>query len=362
MDNTSVKTEVPSGFLHDGEHPKVSLPFVVRVEDRQLRGTSLSVIDFVATGLMPQQDTSSTVPVTLRFDFEGFSVSLFAEAHANVARATEDPEVHFTFDHPTGSHLAALRYIINSYISGDLVSMSGLLNYNGPISVKTKANGSREPQSFVQKVMGWTRRAGVAAASLGLIYLAGTVVQRHVVYGFDPRPVLVTQEGTTIRATAAGQITFADETAGEGTVLYSITSNSGDFLSVKMPCNCDVVAYSNFAVGATVLAGTPLLKLVEDGARPTAETEISFESSNRVAAGDQSALVFANGDVVPVTVALQPDQNSAAEGMKATVNFYDPVAAEKYMGKTAQLRFQKKLPFEGLANNALDLLRQKMTL
>lgn len=337
-------TSLPGNFVYENEHPQINLSFLVLVGDRQLTGKSLSLIEARAQGLLAPTSEDTTYPVTLRFDFEGFTVSLHLQSKITTTPASEDPEVLLTFTDPTGPHLAALRYIINSYIAGDITSLSGLLGYSGPVSVKQKPQGTENSRSVLATLGQGLRKLAIVAVSCGLIYQAAGVIQNHFVYAFDPRPVLVTLEGLTLRATAAGQITFADPNAEEGQVAYSITSNSGDFLSVKMPCDCKILPTDEFVAGATVLPGTPLMQLVAADANPFAETDISLQSAARVMAGDESALVFEDGQSLPVRMTLQKDPDPSGDLLTARLHFEDPEAAAQFVGKAAQLRFQRDLP------------------
>lgn len=337
---TSEQTHsLPTGFAHDGEHPLVQMPFTVLIGTRQLKGESLSLTRAHASGLMPRTPEERATPVSLRFDLEGFSVSLYLEARISTADPSEDGRVVLHFTDPTGTHLPPLRYLLNSYIAGDVVSVGGLLGYTGPVSVKAQPAAAARP--VLHRLGGIARRGLVLGLTAALVVVAAGIVHERLVYAYEPRPVILTEGGQTMRATAAGQLSYVDPKARAGEVVYAILANSGDLLSVKMPCDCRIAPLDAFASGATVLPGTPLLDLLQSQGTLSAVTEITFEGSARALAGDAAQLVLEEGRVVPVTLELLP---AAATGAALQpVRLTLPQAPDLQSGSSARLRFERQL-------------------
>lgn len=330
---------LPQGFAHDGEHPQVAIPFTVLVSNRQLRGESLSLTRAVATGLMPRAADTLVSPVTLHFDMDGFSVSLYVSARIETAAATEDGKTELFLIDPTGPHVAPLRYILNSFIAGDIVTMGGVLGYTGPVTVKPRAD-ARRPGLWA-RVSRWFRRGMVVVLSLALAVIAGSLILNRVLFAYEPRPVTLEPAGQAVRATAAGQLSYVDTNATPGKVLYSVLANSGDLISVRMPCDCTVLPGESFAEGATVLPGETLVRLVESEAGLEAETMLTFAGSTRLAEGDAAQLVFDDGQIVPVTLTMKPERAAQSGTVAAQVNL--PTGLDRPSGATARLRFQRQL-------------------
>jgi hypothetical protein len=61
---------------------------------------------------------------------------------------------------------------------------------------------------------------------------------------------------------ADGQITYLDTAAPQGEVAFAIATTSGETLSIAMPCDCEALP-AGIVEGSTVLAGEPVLTLVE---------------------------------------------------------------------------------------------------
>ncbi|CUH80072.1 hypothetical protein [Tropicibacter naphthalenivorans] len=331
--------DLPPDFILDSEHPQVRLPFTVILGQRQLRGESLSVAKAVATGLVNRAKDGNTGPATLRFDLEGFAVSMPVDVRLQVADASEDAQVVLHFTNPTGPHLPVLRYILNSYISGDVVSVGGMLNYTGPVKIKPAVAKSRP--GLLSRAATLGRKAVVLALTVGLIAVAGNILHDRVVFAYEPRPVKLVQDGQIMRATTGGQISYVDAEAAEGEVVYSLLSNSGDLLSFRMPCDCALEPTDAFAMGSTVMPGAPLVRLVDQSGDLTATTEITFDGTARLLAGDQPELVLADGRVVPVGLELLVSDQGSGSGQPVSVIL--PEGADLAAGDSARLRFERQM-------------------
>lgn len=333
----------PGGFVYENEHPQLQIPFTAHVGDRRMEGKSLSVTKACVSGLLGPAANWKRQPVILAFAFEGFVVSLFVEADVYKDADKESADFELVFNDPMASHLGPLRYILNSHLAGDLVTMGRFMEYAGPTQVKAKAQ--KAERTFMHRLRDGARATTLAALSIGLIAVAANVVHQRVAFNYEARPVLIDQQGDLLRATAAGQITYADQSANAGDVVYSIGANTGSLLSVRMPCDCAIEPTPEFYEGATVLAGTPLVKLVAADAELQATTQISYQGVARLLAGDQPELVFADGRIVPVTLELADaaDAPANADAVAADIRIAEADAARISLGETARLRFRRDL-------------------
>ncbi len=338
------ENKISSSFVYEDEHPQLQMPFSAQIGDRRLEGKSISVTHAKVSGLMPPSGHGTRESAVLRFDFEGFSVNLYADVEVEKVGASDNADICLRFTDPVGSHLAPLRYIMNSHLAGDLVTVGRFLGYTGPTEIKEKAPAAKLSGS--QRLGNVLRKGGLVVLSLGLIAMAANVIHQRVMFSYEARPVTLATSGETLRATAAGQISYANETARFGEVAYSISANSGDLLSVRMPCDCEVIPLAEFYEGATILAGTPLVKLVASDATIEATTLISYEGAARLLAGDQPELVLSDGRVVPVSIDLSGQNDGVqtnASLLTAQVTLLDPDQADVALDQTARLRFRRAL-------------------
>lgn len=343
------KPEVSGSFIYETEHPQLALPFTARVGDRRVEGHSISITHAEVSGLMPPNGNFEKVPTSLQFDFEGFSVNLFVEVNVEKVGAADSPSLRLQFCDPAGTHLPTLRYIMNSHLAGDLVTVGRFLGYTGPTQVKTKAAAAKP--SVMQRVGSTIRKGVVLVLSLGLIAMAGNVIRERIMFSYEGQPVLIGQSGDTLRATTAGQITYVNENAGLGDVVYSIAANSGSLLSVRMPCDCTLMSEADFYEGATVLAGAPLVKLTQDEAAIEASVLVSFEGIARMMSGDTPQLEFSDGRIVPVTLQVSntAETGQSANGVPAQIILDEAAASQIAIGETARLRFKRNILPEALS-------------
>ncbi len=346
--------EVPGAFVYENEHPQLQVPFSVHIGERRMEGKSLSVTKACVSGLLAPAANWKRQPVILAFAFEGFVVSLFLEADIYKVGDDESADFELVFNEPTASHLAPLRYILNSHLAGDLVTMGRFMEYAGPTQVKAKA--AKTERTFLNRLRDGVRGGLLVALSIGLVAVAANVVHQRLAFSYEARPVLIDQQGDTLRATAAGQITYADSNANVGDVVYSIGANTGSLLSVQMPCDCEIEPAPEFYEGATVLAGTPLVKLIAQDAALQASTQISYQGVARLLAGDQPELVFLDGRIVPVMLELADASEAPANAdvVSADIRISDTEADRIALGETARLRFRRNFWPAPLEESAIN--------
>ncbi|WP_371156023.1 hypothetical protein [Jannaschia sp. 2305UL9-9] len=332
-------TILPPAFAHGNEHPQLDLPFTALVDGRELKGRTLSITRAIVSGTLPDRAENGATDAVLRMNFDGFSIVLFIDVwvERTVGGDAGDYVLHFT--DPTASHLAPLRYLLNSHIAGDIVSLNGVMGYTGPVSVKAKAEV--QAPSRLYRIRNMARRAVVVTLTAGLALMALNLAHERVVFAYESRPVTVTSPGQTLLATAAGQLSYVDEEAELGDVVYSLVSNSGDYISVKMPCDCTLEPLRDFVEGATILPGTPLVRLVSGRAGLVGNTDISADGAVRLVGGDAVELVMTNGRIVPVTPHILPSREDANRTVPIEITLDDVTGVSA--GDVARLRFRRHL-------------------
>lgn len=298
--------EVPSEFGFETEHPVVAMPFKVQFGESRLDGIEISVTAaYVAiAGKMDPAWIGHKEFLKIQFDFQGFSVSIFPEVM--VAAARRDGEMTLQFLDPAGAHLPQLRYVLNSYIAGDFVSLGGLMAYSGPTQPRIAKSAEGTASKFR------IRSLAVAVMSLTLIVVAANVILNRYTQSYEQRPVFVERLGNEMRASAAGQVAFLNPAAKKGEVVFSINSNTGDVLSFQLPCDCEVSVTKGIFVGATVLPIDSILSFFGTDVQASIETQMSIEGLARAMGGDKAYLDMADGRTIPVQVVATSATTAAA--------------------------------------------------
>jgi len=335
------RTSLPQDFVYEAEHPVLPIPFKVTMGDIKLTGSALSVTAaYVAiSGPLDPAWTDHRQVVTLQFDFDGFSVTLFPDVV--VAGSRRDGEMTLQFMDPAGAHLPQLRYIINSYIAGDFVSMNGLMSYTGP----TKPPGAKgsEGRQGLRRV----RSAAVVFLSLCVIFAAVNILFTRATQTIEPRPVFIQRVGQDMRATTSGQVVYLNPQAKAGEVVFSINSNAGDVLNFQLPCDCEVAVTEGVLEGATVLPIDVILSFFDSSVGVRVETLMSIEGLGKAMNGERAYLDINDGRTLAVDVQITSATSTAAErgDLFVPVTLVPPEGAltQADIGKAASLRLSRPL-------------------
>ena len=329
---------VPQDFIFDAEHPVMPVPFSVQIDEAKLEGTGLSVTAaYVAIdGQLDPAWMGHKQVVRLQVDFRGFSVVLFPEVV--VAGSRRDGEMTLQFMDPTGPHLPQLRYILNTFIAGDAVSVGGMVAYTGPTQLKAAKGADAKPTKFR------VRSAAVAFLSLCLLLTTGYVMLQRATQSYELRPVFVERMGQDMKATTAGQVSFLNPKAKKGEVVFSVNSNSGDVLNFQLPCDCEVAVTEGVYEGATVLPIDSILSFFQPNAGVRVQTQMSIDGLAKAMGGEQGYLDMSDGRSLPVRVVITSATNAASlrGDLFVPVDLLPPdgVLTNADVGKSAHLRLQ----------------------
>jgi len=332
---------LPVDFGYDDEHPLLKIPFSVTVAGQRYTGESISLMQIHAQanegGMLGAGARHIAI---INFTFESFVLTL----HPEIAVISEDVQGKsvFQFSNPTGVHLPQLRYLLNSHIGGDFVTVDGMVSYTGPTAPKVTKGEARG-----RSVMSRVRSIGVAALSALLIVAAAGVLLKRYTTSYEMHPVFVERAGQKMRATAAGQISYLNPNAAKGEVLYSVNANTGNVLNFMMPCDCEVVVTKGILDGTTVLQTDLILTIYVNTSLIRAQTLMSIEGLNRAMNGDQVHMDLNDGRSIPVEVIASEATTAASlRGdifVPVELVSEDGALTTKDIGKSARLRLSKGL-------------------
>lgn len=295
---------VPAGFGLENEHPMLTMPFSLRVDGQRVEGKRISVTEIEVALPKGTMNAGSKELATLSFPFEDFAITLTAQVTAT--DRGDDTTTVLLFSEPTGAHLAQLRYVLNSFIAGDIVTLKGLMAYTGPTQPKApKAAAAAEGRDRLRSI-------GVALLSLLIAFVAGSVVFSRYTTAYEMHPVFIDRAGLTMQATVAGQVTYINPEAPVGEVAYTIAATTGDVLSFQMPKDGQVALASEVFEGATVLPSDLILTIFEDNASLRLRTLISIEGLTRALQGDPAMIELNDGRSMPVSIKVRDTTRAAA--------------------------------------------------
>ena len=339
IDFEGSEPEIPVEFGFESEHPSVSPPYTMHAYGQRFEGQSLSLTTIEVKGrddVLLVQGTRHIV--RLQFAFENFSVTIFPEV---VVAKERGDTLTLKFADPTGDHAAQLRFVLNSYIAGDFVTLGSVMSYSGPTKPKDDKPAARQP---------WTERyrsiAVVCLSTFLALWAAAGIYTRYTT-GMEMHPVMIERAGQPMKATTAGQIAYLNPTAQKGEVLFSVNANSGDVLNFRMPCDCEAVVNQGVDEGLTVLPDDIIMTILVNSVDVDVKALMSVEGLARAMKGDRVYLDMADGRSIPVQVVASAAANAASLRGDPFVPVQlvpgEGVLSASDIGKFAQIRVTKEL-------------------
>ena len=318
------------------DHPMLDIPFHVEIDGRQYKGREISLVRATISGLIDPHMQGLERLAWVVFRFQGYTVGLSVEVRLDEVDAAKGTAA-LAFLEPMGEHLPQLRHLLNAYIAGDVVTLGNVLTVRSPAGAKPKGVA---PARRVRRFGGTLLLLALTALLLGLV--ATKVYQRVFTYQLVS-PAVVGFEGRALAATATGQIDFLDPEAKSGDVAFAIRSNTGQTLSVVMPCDCRVEVLGVEA-GSTVFAGDPVLRVSQPDAPLVLTGTVLPEEMLALAQSSAVDLRFADGR--DVTAHLAPGGiGTAAPGEPVPVRLIpDQPLADDLVGQLAEVTLRRAVP------------------
>jgi len=281
--------------VHEAEvhrqHIRLKIPISVEID-----GTAFTVDDWSMGGFgimseMTSRQPGERFPVKLMFPFEDFDVTLRLDCQM-VYILEDNTRFGCRFLGLSQGQLALFRYLVDAYLSGEIVSGGDILAIAGrdnSATVRERMAGFNpyaEEETAGRRIKRVVGYGALAAAGIGLIAL--------VALGVHERFFTVRAEAAQIhtpmyrlRSPAPGIMTPLNMPTllAPGTPVARIETTDGRFLRIESPCDCVhaewLVAPGQFAdqgeeVALLVAADQPLL----------VRAQVPFDQARRLSEGD----------------------------------------------------------------------------
>ncbi len=335
-----------------GDHPMMDIPFMVGIDGRQYRGMRLSLVMAEISGLMDPGLENATRLMRLVFPFHGFSVTL--GVLGLIRHVDRDKGLaSVTFVDPGGEHLPQMRHILNSYISGDLVALGGVIGVGStlPSPATRAANAAATRRWTLPRVLG---TAGMALATVLLLGTAGTLAYSRIFTQPIATPGRAGQDGMTLGAIASGQLDYVNLDASEGEVAFSIRTITGDLLSIAMPCTCTATLQGT-AVGATVQSGDAVMTVSQPDAPLVVTTQVTSDELLQLAFADHVNIRFSDGETIRAQADTAGLRGQAGDALVPVRLIPDVALPSGRAGALAALTIIRPLPFRlGTSPNSVS--------
>jgi alginate biosynthesis protein Alg44 len=335
-------------IVHDTEihrhHVRLKIPIQVEIDGIRHQVDDWSVGGFAVESVLTSRKPDERFWVRLIFPFEEFELTMRREARMIYV---DQGHGRFGCDFLAVSerHAEVLRYLVDAYLAGELVSAGDLL--------QARARGNTAPATIPAAYdAGAGEALGPATGRYGAyasFALAGLALLAVIAFGvweryFAIAAVTATIEAPVIevRAPIAGRFVSALE-AGErlleGASLGRIQALDGTPLILESPCDCRVLDRLGLS-GLYYQAGDPLIALVRAQEPLLVRAQLALDQAERLGVGDR-AEIHVQGRAEPVLGQVaQIDLALAVQAMRSGAAPTSPRHAEVLIRPDLPFDFQ----------------------
>lgn len=297
----STKLKVVHEAEAQRQHIRLKLPLQAIIEDISYTVLDLSVAGFSTEGLYPAPAAGAVLDVRLVFPFEGFE---FTQAiRAQVVYASAAGRLGCRFTDMTMEQLSLLQFIVDAYISGEMVHAGDLLEVSrrNMFVAPRKLPAPDQPSGPLGAALHGLRRAATAGAVVltGLLVFGyAALAVYELAFVTDGKGVVVSPEVQLARAQISGTLTPQTSAKGQrvavGELIAVIQAPDGTIKPVASDCDC-LVANEPIPKGTFVSRGTVIARLVPPQAYTLVEVHIPLERLEGIETGQRVRLELFGG-------------------------------------------------------------------
>ncbi|MDX6752538.1 PilZ domain-containing protein [Geminicoccaceae bacterium 1502E] len=294
-------------IVHEAEvhrqHVRLKIPVTVEIDGHRFVADDWSMGGFGVQGELTSRQVGERLPARLLFPFEDFELALRADCQL-VYRTEDGSRFGCRFTAMSAGQATLFRYVIDAYLSGELLSAGDLLALAGREGAAQVRRGTPDDPLAVEDARGRRVRRwlGYGLASLAAIGLAAVIW-----LGIEQRWLTLRAETAVIeaplyrpRAPAPGilEAAPAKEIFEPGDPIGFITEADGTRVPVSSPCECVLLDW-RYGRGQYVLPGEPLALLVDASQPLVVRAGVSPATAARLVPGARAEIVLPGGGLVP---------------------------------------------------------------
>ena len=279
-------------IVHEAEihrqHVRLRIPIVIEIDGTRYGVDDWSMGGFGVAGPITSREPGERLSSRLIFPFEDFELTLRLEIQM-VYALPELPRFGGRFMALSQGQLSLFRFIVDAYLSGELVSGGDILAVVG----RDQQGEARVQKLFdaLNQEESWGRRAR-RFAGLALLALAGLGLTALIVAGAYQRYLVISTDRAVIEApiyrlvaTAAG--TVEAEPNGllrSGDPAARLRGADGSTTALASPCEC-VLDQWLVSPGQAARAGDVVATLVAADQPLTVRAEVPLDAARRLRIG-----------------------------------------------------------------------------
>ena len=312
----------PLRVVHQSErqrqHARYRIAASVRIGEQEYRAEDWSIGGVAIADPPETLAVGNAIALSMLFPFEGMQVEIELDAQT-VWCDPEAGRAALRFVGLNERQLASLRYVIDAYLSGEILSTGDLIRVAGrEPSAPAEPEATPAPDPDAER----RRTFRIAALGLGLFVLCWFVLSSLYLRLFTVEAVWAAVQAPVL-VMRAPQASFFEPTEllrdgaverGKTVALAELVG--GGAVALDSPCDCSVIEVHALS-GEFVAQGEPLVTLLPEGGATFVNAQLAWPDLERVRRGDRAELELADGQVVEGTVqalraAAVPDPRRAA--------------------------------------------------
>jgi hypothetical protein len=287
--------------VHEAEvhrqHVRLKIPISVEIDGTRYTVDDWSMGGFGIEAEITSRQPGERFPARLVFPFEDFEVSLRLDCQM-VYILEDASRFGCRFLGLSQGQLALFRYLVDAYLSGEIVSGGDILSIAGR---ENTAEARVHPLSFnpysEEEARGRRLKRSLGMAILGLI---GLGLVGLIGLGLKDRWLTPEAETATIeaplfrvRAPASGVLEGREirDLLRRGDPIGRIAAPDGQWSGLESPCECAFLRWLTVP-GQYVAAGEPVAVLVAADRPLVVRAQVEIEVAERLAVGDLAEIII----------------------------------------------------------------------
>lgn len=316
--------------VHESEvqrqHARYRLPVQAQFGDQSWDVADWSVGGFALNTTSLDVGLKRVLSFRLVFPLDDYDIVLPVQAEVRYIDK-ERGRVGFRFVNTTQRQISVLRYIIDAFLSGELVTLGDILDVTARShdAAPRSAPERQEPTTPLARFAAAARRVAVTGVvALGTLFLALFVIDAIYQRLFVSWPIssTISVDTITVAAPITGQIEVVapgpDLVPGEPAIGVRDWYQKQFFVEAK--CACPIVERAG-EVGSTIQEGAVVLRAAVVGAKPFIRAVVDDETLIRVREGATARIEYADGTTTSVDLVQHPPASlgsTAIAGSAAT--------------------------------------------
>ncbi len=306
-------------------HVRLRIPISVEIDGRAYTVDDWSLGGFGVLDELPRRRPGERFPVRLRLPFEDFALELETECEL-VYQQPGERRFGCRFVGLAAGQLALFRYVVDAYLSGEIVSAGDLLAVRaraapGSIATLEEVPGRGRPGSRPARIVAFLLLLAAGAGLVGLAWLGA----RERWLTVRAEAAIVEAPVYRVSAPGAGRLRpgEVDLVVAKGAPIGAVQAETGA-LPLLSPCECSLVEWLA-EPDQRVEAGQPVALLAAVDRPLRVQASVPARAATRLAPGDRAIVLLpGTGERVPGRVEridLRPQLLGLAGG--------DPLAAAR---------------------------------